>query len=135
MPSITFEQVEKINAKAGNGFTLDLQHYLTWGDKQFIKDIALDEKHVLRAEITFVAEFEKLPDYRRKEWHVPAIWLMYYTKLESGMMSGMGFGYKEPLGERMEKKITAVLQKYTQTINNEKIMEVYARWNNPMALK
>ena len=135
MPSITFEQIRKINGKTGNGFTLDVEHYVTWGDKQFIKDIALDEKHVLRAEITFATEFENLPNYRRREWHVPVIWLQYFTKLDGGMMGGVGFGYKEPLGERMERKMSAVLQKHTHAVSDEKIMEVYARWNNPMAKK
>lgn len=33
MPSITREQVNKINAKMGNGWELDIRYYVIWGEK------------------------------------------------------------------------------------------------------
>ena len=33
MPSITREQVQKINSKLANGWELDIRYYLIWGEK------------------------------------------------------------------------------------------------------
>ena len=130
MPSITRNQIIAANEKMGNGFALDVQYYVVWGEKRCVKHINLDEKHVLEAEITYVSEFERFPQ-SMKEWHVPCIWLQYFTKGDGAFMTSMGMGYKEKLGERREKKMLSVLQKLTHEMTDEKIMEVYARWNNP----
>ena len=130
MPSITRNQIIAANEKMGNGFVLDVQYYVVWGEKRCVKHINLDEKHVLEVEITYVSEFERFPQ-STKEWHVPCIWLQYFTKGDGAFMTSMGMGYKEKLGERREKKMLSVLQKLTHEMTDEKIMEVYARWNNP----
>ena len=52
MPSITRNQIIAANEKMGNGFALDVQYYVVWGEKRCVKHINLDEKHVLEAEIT-----------------------------------------------------------------------------------
>ena len=130
MPSITRNQIIAANEKMGNGFVLDVQYYVVWGDKRCVKHINLDEKHVLEVEITYVSEFERFPQ-SMKEWHVPYIWLQYFTKGDGAFMTSMGMGYKERLGERREKKMLSALQKLTHEMTDEKIMEVYARWNNP----
>lgn len=135
MPSITREQVIKANGKMGNGFVLDIEYYVVWGVKRCIKNISLGDKHILQVEITFTTEYENLPNHRRKEWHVPSIWLSYFTKGDGAFMTSFGMGYKEPLGDRMEKRLFSVLQKLTHEMTDEKIMEVYARWNNPLDSK
>ena len=132
MPSITRNQIIAANEKMENGFRLDVERYVVWGEKQCVKHLDLDEKHVLGVEITYVTEYERLESGSRVPHYVPSIWFMYYTKGDGAFMTSIGMGYKEPLGERKEKKMFAALQKLTHEMTDEKIMEVYARWNNPL---
>lgn len=133
MPSIKRSQVIAANEKMGNGFVMDVERYVVWGEKQCVKHIDLDEKHVLQVEITFTTEYEKQENsFQRKEWHVPSIWLQYFTKSDTtSFMTSCGMGYKMPLGNRMGKKMFSVLQKLTHEMTDEKIMEIYGQWKNP----
>lgn len=131
MPSITRKQIIAANDKMGNGFSMDVERYVVWGEKQCVKRLELDERHVLGVEITYVTEYERLESGSRVPYYVPSVWLQYFTKGDGAFMTSCGMGYKKPLGNRIEKRIFSVLQKLTHEMTDEKIMEVYARWKNP----
>lgn len=56
---ITREQINSINAKMSNGFTLDVRHYLLWGQKQAVKPIQLDDNTTLTATLTWMNSYER----------------------------------------------------------------------------
>ena len=39
MAKLTRAQYEKWNGQLGGGFKFDMMHYVTWGEKQAIRDI------------------------------------------------------------------------------------------------
>lgn len=53
MAAITREQVKKANEKMGNGFTLDVRHYVMWGEKKAHKYIDLEDGKVLECSISY----------------------------------------------------------------------------------
>ena len=131
MPSITRKQIITANDKMGNGFSIDVERYVVWGEKQCTKRINLDENHVLLVEITYVTRYARLESGNSVPYYIPSVWLQYFTKGSGAFMTSCGMGYNEPLGEKKEKRLFSVLQKLTHEMTDEKIMEVYARWKNP----
>lgn len=62
MAKITRDQVNKINKECKNGFGLDLERLVVWGEKQLVKEIKLDNGNILRAILYFkdiFAHYEK----------------------------------------------------------------------------
>lgn len=60
MAKITKDQVNKINAKCKNGFTLSLYTAIIHGEKCLEKDIQLDDSGVLyRVTLRFKEKYEK----------------------------------------------------------------------------
>lgn len=62
MAKVTRDQVNKINKECKNGFGLDLERLMIWGEKQLTKEIKLDNGNILRAILYFkdiFAHYEK----------------------------------------------------------------------------
>ena len=53
MAKLTRAQYEKWNGQLGGGFKFDMMHYVTWGDKQAIRDIKLEDGRILRATVGY----------------------------------------------------------------------------------
>ena len=46
MAKLTRAQYEKWNGQLGGGFKFDMMHYVTWGEKQAIRDIKLEDGRI-----------------------------------------------------------------------------------------
>lgn len=53
MAKLTRAQYEKWNGQLGGGFKFDMMHYVTWGEKQAIRDIKLEDGRILRATVGY----------------------------------------------------------------------------------
>ena len=51
MAKITRAQIEKWNGQLSGGFKLDVMHFVTWGEKQAIRDIKLEDGRILRGTV------------------------------------------------------------------------------------
>lgn len=58
MAQITREQLNKWNAQAKNGFHLDLEYFLNWGEKTLIKDIEQESGGYIRFKLYYMPEYE-----------------------------------------------------------------------------
>ena len=62
MAKITRDQVNKINKECKNGFGLDLERLVIWGEKQLAKEIRLENGNILRVILYFkdiIERYEK----------------------------------------------------------------------------
>lgn len=53
MAKVTRDQVNKINKECKNGFGLDIERLVIWGEKQLVKEIKLDNGNILRVILYF----------------------------------------------------------------------------------
>ena len=60
MATITREQFNKWNGQAKNGFSFDFRHYVTWNEKQLIKEIKNEDGTITRYTISYYPERERI---------------------------------------------------------------------------
>lgn len=133
MPSITKEQIIKINSKCNNDFKLDVERYVVWGEKTLEKFIALDNegKKLLRVKLEYYPEYEtiKQPNgvlyNQRTGQELPTLHLSVWNSTGTGMMTSHGLGMKMTVGEPQSRKVISILQKLTANYPNERVMEIY----------
>lgn len=124
MPSITKKQYNDWSAKCSNGFALDLQRYLVWGEKQAVKAVDLAEDVKLRATVEYSS-------HRRTEtgavWgNFPTLHLAVYRKTSTDMWASSGMGVSIPLTvEPQPRKVWNVLAQFTAQLDDAKLMELY----------
>ena len=69
MAKITREQLNRWNAQAKNGFRLDLNYFLTWGEKTLIKDIKQEDGYI-RFKLYYMPEYETRTNEYGCKWNV-----------------------------------------------------------------
>lgn len=69
MAKLTREQYNKWNAQAQNGFMLDLQYFLIWGEKTLIKDIEQENGAIIRFKLSYIDEFETRTNEHGCRWN------------------------------------------------------------------
>ena len=108
MAKLTRAQYEKWNGQLGGGFKFDMMHYVTWGEKQAIRDIKLEDGRILRF---------------RTVAQQPTIHVQVYEPIEgTDMMRGHGMGYTVDEGMQQAKKNYGVLCKITFALDDGKLI-------------
>lgn len=134
MAKITMEQVEKINAKMGNGFKLDIETFLSYKEKVAVKLIDISEKEYLKATIWYMNRYNWETDETNLKIELN---VSLYTKHRYHMDLTSGEGLKIELISGCKKKIFSAIQKKTHEITDEfiitKAMEYYDQLSNPYA--
>ena len=69
MAKLTREQYNKWNAQAQNGFMLDLQYFLIWGEKTLIKGIEQENGAIIRFKLSYIDEFETRTNEHGCRWN------------------------------------------------------------------
>lgn len=70
MAKITREQLNRWNAQAKNGFRLDLEYFLNWGEKTLIKDIKQEDAGYIRFKLYYMPEYETKTNEYGCKWNV-----------------------------------------------------------------
>lgn len=129
---LTREQVEKWNAKNGNGFKLDIETAVIRNEKEIRKYIKISDNKLLEAHICYRREMETKTNEYGCKWNVetgrqlPTLHLSVWTTREgSEMMSSTGVGDWITVGEPESKKNFSRLQKISCEMTDEKILEYY----------
>ena len=121
MAKITNEQLTKWNAKLSNGFTLDLQRFVVWGEKEAVRNIDLGDSRMLQASIGWreIHEGYRFTGLVRPEMHL-SVW----TPTSSGMMSSSGLGATVQVTDKtFSRKNWNEIAKITGEWNDERILE------------
>lgn len=137
MASVTRAQVEKWNAKMGQDFHLDVRHYVLFGEKDCVLNVAQDDGGYIEVRLTYCPEHERrLTICGKSEYekgvpfdqcnghnvetgrHIPVAWVSRYHKGNiPGVYTSYGLGKYRKIGEPSEKKMFSTLQKLTHTVN------------------
>lgn len=120
MASCTREQLNKWNAKLANGFTLDLQHFLIWGEKSAVRRIDLPDGKILKATLEYRDARDDSHHYTGL--HQPMVHLSIWTDRGNGMLSSHGMGASVKIGTVQSKRNFNNLAALSATIDDEKIM-------------
>ena len=113
MAKITKDQVNKINAKCKNGFTLSLYAAMIHGEKWLEKDIQLDDSDVLyRITLRFKEKYDR---FRTIGKYVPCKTEDMYQVLDVR---------SEKLGEIVNRRSMKVLQDLTADYPDEKLISL-----------
>ena len=117
MASITRDQIKKINSGCANGFELDIQHAILWGEKQLEKDIFVNDN----TKITFTLYYAR--DYKNNSY-TPALkadkWIK--SNISENVWSSYSTGKKidiKPDPESVKRRNINILQKLTNNLNDE----------------
>lgn len=119
MAKLTRAQYEKWNGQLGGGFKFDMMHYVTWGEKQAIRDIKLEDGRILRATVGYRNVVERFRTVAQQ----PTIHVQVYEPIEgTDMMRGHGMGYTVDEGMQQAKKNYGVLCKITFALDDGKLI-------------
>ena len=119
MAKLTRAQYEKWNGQLGGGFKFDMMHYVTWGEKQAIRDIKLEDGRILRATVGY----RNVVEHFRTVAQQPTIHVQVYEPIEGpDMMRGSGMGYTVDEGTQQAKKNYGVLCKITFALDDGKLI-------------
>ena len=126
MARITREQYNKWNSQAQNGFTLDLEYYLNWGEKTLIKDIPMEDGGYIRFKLWYTDEYETITNEygckrnKRTGKHIP---MMRIEKLKpcstAGMYQILTVKDDMQMGESEKMMKYSVLCKISREINTD----------------
>ena len=140
MAKITREQFNKWNAQAKNGFSFDLEYFLTWSEKTLTKRIEIHDGIVIEFTIQYKNEYETITNEYGCKWNQQTgkyIPMLYITRWKpspnSGCYYSSGREYSEILGTVESSKKYNVLCKYSEQIDTEKYMENYRKPDAVMA--
>ena len=109
MPSITREQIERMNSQAPDGWSFDWKYYVIHGEKTIRRMIPLDDSHVVEARICYSENIET----RQNEfcsWRVPAghyhvcLHVSNWTVDANGTGHSFGLGHFENLDHAQHTK-------------------------------
>lgn len=114
MPSITKEQVDSTNAKCSNGWKLDVEYYLSHGEKTLIKCVTLDEKNYLEFTIRY--------NYKNQiSLHISK----FYHEKGDYFASTHGMGKNKVLNEiQAKRKSVNNLIEFTRTLTDEVLRKI-----------
>lgn len=114
MAKITMEQVEKINAKMGNGFKLDIETFLSYKEKVAVKEVEISEHEYLEATLLFVERASL-----KIELHIA----LYKKAVGETLYSSSGTGVQIIFDEDYKRKNFVEIQKKTHKITDEFIIQ------------
>ena len=129
MPSITKEQVLKLQAQAPEGWKFDWKYYVIHGEKTLRRLIEQDANHVIEARIEYYGNYEKRTSYDgRTTYNVPAnhshicLHVSTWTVDANGTGHSFGLGHFENLdnGQHTRKNYKD-LCKIAATVTDETI--------------
>lgn len=119
MAKITRAQIEKWNRQLSGGFKLDVMHFVTWGEKQAIRDIKLEDGRILRVTVGYHDVVENFRTVAQQ----PSIHVQVYEPIEgTDMMRGNGLGYRVDSGAQQPKKNYKVLCQIASTVDDAKAL-------------
>ena len=121
MPRLTKDQLKRWNEQMGGGFRFDAGHFITWGEKQGVKDIELEDGKTLRVNI----RYQGVTHNFRQVGYQPVLSLQLFQPCSTpGMMSSSGLGYVHPIGEQQQRQNYRVLCKLSLEVKDEDIMNL-----------
>lgn len=133
MAKLTREQYNKWNAQAKNGFTLDLEYFLNWGEKTLIKDVPMDGGGYMRFKLWYTPEYETITNQYGCKWnkrtgrHLP---MMRIERLRpcstEGMYQVLTVKDDTQMGEAEKAMKYATLCKISETINTDEELKAIA---------
>lgn len=132
MANLTRAQYERWNGQLGGGFKFDLMHYVTWGEKQAVRDIKLKDGRILRATVSY----QRVVENFRTVAYQPSIHLQVYEPVkDSDFMRGNGMGYTVNEGPQQAKKNYKEICKITFALDDKKLLDLMEqgreKLNNP----
>jgi hypothetical protein len=128
MARLTREQAQKWSAQAANGFTFDIEWFLTWNEKQLIKSIKQDNGEIIQFKIRFRKESERVQGrycaYTRETGRViPEMDIYRLLPLESGCYRVLTIKSGVTLGEPQEKRAYKTLCECSKDIDTAEWLE------------
>ena len=116
---LKYQQIEKWNGQLSGGFKLDVMHFVTWGEKQAIRDIKLEDGRILRVTVGYHDVVENFRTVAQQ----PSIHVQVYEPIEgTDMMRGNGLGYRVDSGAQQPKKNYKVLCQIASTVDDAKAL-------------
>lgn len=118
---VTKQQVENWNKKAGNGFSVNIRMLMLHSEKVLTKFVDIDEGHCYEYTIRFFEEYSNQGSGWRIETgrKIPMITRTKWKYEHNDMMSSSGWDKKIAIGEPVEKRSFALLQKLSHNITDE----------------
>lgn len=130
--SITRAQVDAINAKMSNGFHLDIQFWVTHGEKQAAKSITLDDETTLVATLTYCRSYSIEHTAYGQQYNVPngkshiALHLsVWHCKPGAEVATSHGLGQWITVSEDMPRRTFSAIQKLTANYDDDTIMTLF----------
>ena len=121
MAKITKDQVNKINAKCKNGFTLSLYTAIIHGEKCLEKDIRIDDSGILyRVSLRFKEKYEEF----RAIGVYPVLEIEKYVPCKTEDVYQVLGVRSEKLGEIVNRRSMKVLQDLTADYPDEKLVSL-----------
>lgn len=125
MPNITREQVNKINAKMGNGWKMDVYYYLLHGEKTAVLEIPQEDGGYIQGKLYI----DNVYSWRPEDYNGIQIKLnvsRWHKGNTDGVYTSNGLGHWTLINRPdMKKAMFSEVQKLTHTIRVEDVLDIY----------
>lgn len=132
MPSITKEQYVKWNSKAQNGWNLDVQEYVVWGEKCLVKRVPINDKEHIEYKLTWQEDSKPIINqYGENTYtigsntYMPVLHVNKWKESNStkGIYIMVGTGDSKVLGKAQDRKNFNLLCKLSKELDKECVGE------------
>lgn len=127
---MTMVDVKKLNSGCANDFHLDMSFFLIHHEKQFIKDIKMNDGRILRATLCWTDYCETKKNFAGQSSRVPTgeviVSIHFNIWSDDGdFMRSYGLGYWKEIGEPVKRRSAKTLQKFTEKYDEEECYRLY----------
>lgn len=127
MANITKAEVEKINGKCKNDWKFDTYYFMLHsGEKTLSKKIDIDETHFLKCQLYFSERYERF----EKVGLEITLHIAYFTHTGGDFASSSGLGIFRTINYEKPRRSFADLEKLTEIIDDQYILDIYNSGNN-----
>ena len=127
---MTMADVKKLDSGCANNFHLDVSFFLIHHEKQFIKDIKMDDGRILRATLCWTDYCEKKKNLAGQSFRVPtgkvviSIHFSVWSN-DGAFMCSCGLGYWKEISNPVKRRSAKALQKLTEKYDEEECYRLY----------
>lgn len=130
MAQLTRDQVKAWNTANKNGFEFDITYFLYHSEKTISKNIETDPDHVITVHLMYRSQMETKTNSYGCKWTQETgklIPVAHFAKAlrQRDCLVSHGLGYWHDMGDPVDKKSYAALQKLTEQLDDETCLSIF----------
>lgn len=112
MATLTREQYKKWNSQAQNGFKLDIEYYVSYGEKTLVKYIKQADGTIIQFKLWYIPEYETVTNEYGCRWNVRTGKQIPMLEIDKLIPSSSGCYIVSPIKDNIQMAAAEKTMKY-----------------------